>query len=479
MAGFRIEGNTSGNVLEIDSSNRAKVAIMSDKATAGFAAPFGLVDDGTVVSGGIRREIDVSSDFRQRVGTDTALWQDIFQYTTINASAYAVVTSTMTITQASGLLNLNAGAATATGNHVVLRTWRTFPLISSAPTYCYFSAIGINQTAQNAQCDVGLGYATTTVAPTDGVFFRWTVDGTLVGVLNNNGVETTTANLTQVADNERGEYLIVLNDENVEFWIDGVLRGTLTAVTTYSGHGPVQSSALPFVARLFNNGTASVAKRLGIAEVGVAMGDMATNRLWASQMAGMELSAVQSPPGAAAAQLANYANSAAPASATLSNTAAGYTTLGGQFQFAAVAGAETDYALFAYQVPVGSVTQPGKNLVIRGVWIDTVNTGAAVATTPTLLQWALGAGSSAVSLATADSLTAAGRAPRRIALGTQSFPVGAAIGADSGKRIDVNLDAPVIVAAGTFVHIILKMPVGTATASQIIRGVVGVNGYFE
>lgn len=478
-----IRGGASGLNADakagINSDNAIIVSPEATKARAGFAAPFGLVDAGTVVSGGIRREIDVSSDFRQRVGTDTALWQDIFQYTTINASAYSVTTSTMTITQANGFLNLNAGSATATGNHVVLRTWRTFPLISSAPTYCYFSAIGINQSALNAQADVGLGYATTTIAPTDGAFFRWGLDGTLKGVLNNNGVETSTAALTQIADNERGEYLIVLNDEDVEFWIDGILRATLPAVTTYSGHGPVQSGALPFVARLFNSGTASAAKRINIAEVGIAMGDMATNRLWASQMAGMELSSIQSPPGAAATQLANYANSAAPASASLSNTTAGYTTLGGQFQFAAVAGAETDYALFGYQVPAGSVTQPGKNLVIRGIWIDTYNTGAAVATTPTLLQWTLGVGSSAVSLATADSLTAAGRGPRRLALGSQSFPVGAAIGADSGKAIDRNLDAPIIVAAGTFVHVILKMPIGTATPSQIIRGVVGFNGYFE
>lgn len=74
---------------------------------------------------------------------------------------------------------------------------------------------------------------------------------------------------------------------------------------------------------------------------------------------------------------------------------------------------------------------------------------------------------------------AAARAPRRITLGTQAFPVGAAIGADAGKRIDVNLDAPVVVEPGTFLHVILKMPVGTATASQIIRGVVGINAYWE
>jgi len=44
-----------------------------------------------------------------------------------------------------------------------------------------------------------------------------------------------------------------------------------------------------------------------------------------------------------ATQTANYAPTSAPASATLSSAAAGYATLGGQFQFLAVAGAETDY----------------------------------------------------------------------------------------------------------------------------------------
>jgi hypothetical protein len=43
----------------------------------------------------------------------------------------------------------------------------------------------------------------------------------------------------------------------------------------------------------------------------------------------------------------------------------------------------------------------------------------------------------------------------------------------------VNLDAPLYVAAGTFAHVILRMPVATATASQIIRGLVMINGYFE
>ena len=60
----------------------------------------------------------------------------------------------------------------------------------------------------------------------------------------------------------------------------------------------------------------------------------------------------------------------------------------------------------------------------------------------------------------------------------QSMPVGTPIGG-ALTPIDVNLDAPLYVAAGTFAHVILRIPVATATASQIIRGLVMINGYFE
>jgi hypothetical protein len=480
-----LRGGASGSLPDAKAGIGGEVAlVVSNEATlaeTGYGALATINDEGTVVAGGLRRRVRSSAEGRIKSGLDTVLWQDTFQYTTISASRYQVVTTTMTITQAGGLLNLNAGAATATGNVANLRTYRTFPIITSSPLYCQFNAIGINQTALNAQADVGLGFAATTAAPTDGVFFRWTLDGTLVGVLNNNGVETTTANLTQVSDNVRAEYRIVLNDEDVEFWINGVFQARLTAVATYTGHGVVQSEGLPFVARLFNSGTASAAKRIGISEVGITLGDLNSNRLWATQMAGMEQGAYLIPPGAAGGQLATWGNSAAPASIVLANNGAGantLATLGGLFQFAAPAGAETDYVIFTYLVPVASVTQPGKNLIIRGVRIDTVNTGAAVATTPTTLFWALGIGGTAADLATADSLTAGTRAYRRVPLGVQSFLVGAAIGA-VGNTIDVNLDAPVVAAPGTRVNGIVRVPLGTATGSQVLRGTFFVNGYFE
>jgi hypothetical protein len=169
-------------------------------------------------------------------------------------------------------------------------------------------------------------------------------------------------------------------------------------------------------------------------------------------------------------QTANHANSTSPSSASLSNTAAGYTTLGGRWQFAAVASAATDFALFGYQVPAGW------RLRIKAVAISTVNTGAAVATTATIMDWGLGINSTAVSLATSDSDPAYG--PRRIPLGIQAFLSGAAIGAVAND-LWRTFDKPLIVKPLRFVHVILQMPLATNTGSQVIRGNVTFDAAFE
>jgi len=178
----------------------------------------------------------------------------------------------------------------------------------------------------------------------------------------------------------------------------------------------------------------------------------------------------QAPGAQFGAQTANHGNSAAPSSASLSNTAAGYTTLGGRFQFAAVGGADTDYALFAYQVPATH------RLVVDRIGISTVNTGAAVATTATILDWSLGINSTAVSLATTDSGDTFG--PRRLPLGMQSFIVGAAIGAAAADLVR-EFPAALLIEPSKYLHVILAMPVATGTALQIIRGDVAINGWFE
>ncbi|HTQ46653.1 MAG TPA: hypothetical protein VMI75_28060, partial [Polyangiaceae bacterium] len=59
-----------------------------------------------------------------------------------------------------------------------------------------------------------------------------------------------------------------------------------------------------------------------------------------------------------------------------------------------------------------------------------------------------------------------------------SFAVGAAIGANAPDIVR-SFQTPLACMPGRIVHIILKMPVGTATSSQIVRGTCAVSGYFE
>jgi hypothetical protein len=320
-------------------------------------------------------------------------------------------------------------------------------------------------------------------APTDGAYFRANATGLFL-VANYNGVEQTTTTFKIVSGGadfvptigESYDCILTVSDVRVVAWMDLKDGNGLVVVgqlNTSSTGVPLMAGSAPFSVRhAIVGGAASAAMQCKIAKYTVTTGGFATNRLWPTAMTGMGLSSTQTLSGITA----NYANSAAPASGTLSNTAAAFTTLGGQFQFAAVAGAETDYALFAYQIPTATTAVTGRNLVIRGIWIDTINTGAAVATTSTVLQWSLGVGSTAVSLATADAATTRARSP--VALGFQTFPIGAAIGAQA-TRLDVNLDAPLVCEAGSFVHVILKMPIATSTASQVIRGICGINAYFE
>jgi hypothetical protein len=224
---------------------------------------------------------------------------------------------------------------------------------------------------------------------------------------------------------------------------------------------------LPVFKRVYNSGTAGTAPQIVCNHASVAFVDGFSQRDHRVAMSGMGYNSLSSP--TVFTQLANYANSAAPASATLSNTVAGYTTLGGQWQFAAIGSAETDFALFGWQNPTPYT------FYCTGIKIDSFNMVVAVATTVTSLQWGAAFNSSAVSLA-----TAAPYSPMRVALGQQYFltadPVGA--GARPGPVIWVP-GTPMAVQPGRFLHIILKLPTSTATATEIIRGTAVVDGFFE
>lgn len=332
--------------------------------------------------------------------------------------------------------------------------------------------------------DFGWGVpATTTLVVPNGTCFRMTNSGVIQGVITYNSVEIAIANIiSKTASNGNSVggnlnmsnayytasyfvYDIIVDDDNAVFTIQDTATGEMVGYLSLPVPVGYQkmwgATALPVYSRVYNNTAPASSPTNIITELQVLSTDTNVSLDSSQNAANLSMSAGRNP--FTGAQTENHTNSTAPTSATLSNTAAGYTTLGGRWQFAAVAGAATDFALFGFTVPAGS------KFLCEGIHIEAYNTVVAVATTATVLEWAMGFNSSAVSLATANIV--------RLQVGVQTFPVGATVGA-TATPIDVKFQTPEVVESGRFVHVILNVPIGTATATEIFRGTCLIKGRF-
>jgi hypothetical protein len=390
----------------------------------------------------------------------------------LDARNYTSATTTMTIAQAAGFVTLNASAITTINTNARFTTHRVFPYLDGQPLvvmWTFKRATG--QTGQaNESLEMGFVTHTAATAATDGVYFRWNASGEFRAVSTFNSTDSTSPALTSPTANATHTAVIVRRATGTDYFIDGA---RVAAIEDAAQANPTSTRSVPFSARVVVAATPpATAPNLQIGPVSVfRCGD--ADKAWGDKLASAGLYNNQAPL-TPFAQTANHANSTSPASATLSNTAAGYTTLGGRYQFAAPAGAATDFALFGYTVPAGY------QLYITSIVISACNTGAAVATTATLLDWSVAVDSTAVSLATADSFGPpfVSMGPRRTALGMQGFIIAAGIGV-CAPDIVRTFNPPLVAEPGRFAHVIVQVPVGTATAAQVIRGDVTVTGYFE
>ena len=474
----------SNVIAEVNSDRELATALTREHEKAGFAALACEVDDGTISGARRTLPIDASRDFRIRSGLDSKLFEDIFVGTTVNTKKWLQSLTTQTVTVGGNQLTLNGSNITTLSTVSRISSYKTFPTYTSYPLYVemragYFgTALGI----PNAFTDWGFGNVTgTTQLPIDAARFVSTYAGALLGsVTFNSGTELTVdlsvkAVAAGAAVNEFQNYLIVVDVGEIVFYVNNKLCGKIDIPVGNAYQ--FSAAALPVYARTMNNAVAPAsAVQLRLGSVAVSQGDMNSGMAYEVQASSSGDNAVNAPTGTATAQTTNWANSAAPAAATLSNTAAGYTTQGGQFLFNAPAGAETDYALFAFQVPALAANAKAPSHLTYGVSISALNVGAAVATTATSILWGIGVGSNAVSLATADAATT--RAYARETLGHHTWAVGAAIGSSGGPDIVRNFRVPYSAEAGTFVAVICKVFLGTATASQQIRGCVSLDRHW-
>lgn len=477
LSGVKAEVNADNQLSVVTETNAADNA-----ANVGCIRTFGENDAGDLTGVPELKSVEIDNDYRQRSSVDLILDEEVFNYTAQNTGKHSYLNTTMTNTWTAGQLTTNGSSITTTTTGTVFSTYATFPNIGtqtlSADIEIGFSA----QPQTNTFIEFGLGIpGAQTAAPTDGVFIRLNSAG-LQGIATFNGTETSTgvfpaadgAGTWTYTNAKRYQFIIYSATVGVEFWVnDGTGAVKLGTIPLPSGQGRMSMAAgMQFFIKhrivggaaggVIQSTTGAYNVRLGGSNLTSTVSTQG-NRIYGSY---------QGLSGGTMGGLATYVNSTNPTAAAPSNTALTANLpggLGGQGLVTAAAAAATDGIWSEYGVPAGTVNVQGRRLVVRGVRLDAVNLGAAVATTATTIQFCIAFGHTAVSMATAEAATT--KAPRRICLGFMTWAVGAGIGAQpQGGPLFLDLgDAPIFVNQGERIALVGKFVAGTATASQVIQ----------
>jgi len=458
---IRIDANKAAFIRPRDANGNDLAPILGSKIqpTQGVQLIGGLND---LLVQGIR----VDRLGNQMSGQALPQIMELFEGATINTQKWNVANTSFAPAQTGSGLSLNPTNLT-TANAV--SNYRSFKQYFKSPRVPLQTKKRLRASlVNNSIFEMGFGdpSGTTAIIPNSA---HWRIAGTsAVPVLTSNNDEVT-GDVVDLAPYVLNYliYDVIVDADGAFYTIHDTQNDTIVASQrlqvklTWAAMWTV--TRLPEFWRLYNTAIApATAPLVIITESATLSHDLALPRPWYDTLAMNSLGGQTSP--TAFTQLQNYANSVAPVSAALSNTAAGYATLGGQFQFVAVGGAETDYNLFSLTAPVGY------QFVCKGIRIEAFNTVVAVATTPTVMQWGIGSNGATVNLSSGGAI--------RRALGVQTFPVGAAVGA-AGAVIDKTFAVPQVTESGRVFSVILKMPIGTATATEIFRGTVDIDGYFE
>lgn len=483
---------SSGNIVDVDSSGRLKVINPSNVDANGNPSNAGNYvtmvcesDAGSITGSPTQRQADISSYYRQRVGLDTLLFYDRFggtQATLTTAPStniWSTSQSTMVSTYTNGAYTMNSGSSVATNVYSVTTSYRTFQYLQGFPLQCEIQAVYVGTSGQtNVVCELGMGFAATNAAPTDGAYFRYDSDGTFDCVIRYGAATEIkqSGTLAIPTVNVVHNYLIVFANGSVEFWVDSVLYANLTFSTTGA---PTLTANLPIFFRIYNGGSApSSAVQLALYGCDVAMGDMNMTKEWSHIMASCGNMALQHQSGinVAAGSTALYTNSlAVGAGAAATNTTAALGSgLGGQFTVLPTLAVPTDGIIQSYQIPVVGASTTARNLYITGINFQAVVTTLFVGG-PVIYFYSLALGHTAVSLATAEALTT--KSPRRIPLGIDVFPVTAAVGT-IGSNFYRQFSTPIFLQPGEFIQFVAKN-VGTVTTSGTVTFIIGYDGYWD
>lgn len=469
-----IQSGSGGNLAAVDNNNKLQVALADDQAQAGYALIVSENDAGTVLGTPTTASPETDDDFRLRVASEIPLDDETFNYTAQNTGKHNNQSTTMTFVYGTGGLLSNGSSITTTTTGVSQQTYAMFPVFANGQSTYYQAEWSFSATAvpANTIIDFGLFQRPTSnpYAPTDGVYFRFNSSG-LFGVINHSTSETTTSafsGFTPTA-NRVYKFLIVVNNNQTEFWIDDTLYGVIP--TPNAQAQPCMSAALPMAWRhVITGGAAGGVFQATLRGYSVSTGGLSFIRNLGESGNSM-FGSYQGLSGGTMGSLATYVNNTNPTAAVPSNTALTANLpsgLGGQAWETATLALNTDGIINAYQVPAGTVSVPGKRLKVLGVklssFIQTVIAGG-----PFVRTFTLNFGHTNVNLTTAESATAKARRvvllPELTQLVTAAQAVSTLVSQPMGG---VSLfPAPIYVNPGEFVAIAVKH-IGTVGTSGTI-----------
>ena len=457
---------------------------------AGFTGLAGINDLGTVVTGGRVNPVYVTEGNGLYAASKNLLWDDTFNSTSQNTAKYKYANTTMAAAQTGGALSLNSGSITTVSTSVGYQSWKTFPLSGKSELVFNFSAQVPNGAQANQTIEFGAFQATLNGAapgaPTDGVLFRFNPAGELRGIVNYAGVETQTVAITPPSTSANHDWQIVVQTNTVLFYIDGILRGLVALLTDAPTLGqPFSAGAMPLTFRVFTAGSAPAQPpKLLVTDVFVSSLGPDLARSWATQKAGFGHMASQGQNGSTMGSTSNLGQTGYAAATALLNTNVGTGNpagLGGYAHYLPTLTAGTDGILTSFQNPVGSTTVTPRNLIITGVWVDSV-VDSPLTGGPLAMVYILAYGHTSISLATTESASFTSgttKGPRRVMLGVEGCAATALAGTTlSPAGVYREFVSPIVVAPGEFVAVAARN-VGTVTTLGSVVATVGFDAYWE
>jgi hypothetical protein len=477
MAGIRVEGNTSGNVAEVDANNNLKTVMPVIPNQAGFVQLAGELSGSGDPAGLLVEALRASAQGRLSVGQPVALLNEFFNNTALNSAIFTAPVTTMTVTVAGGSLNLNASGITTLSTVARVSTYAHFPFLADLATYATIDLLLTQNPQNNAVTEFGFGQASALTAPTDGAFFRYNASGQLLAVISINGTETLSAALATPTVGVMNRYKITVENDRVFFAVNGVVQAIIATPNT-AGF-PMYAPAQPWFCRTYNTAIApALANIVRVGYLCIGMQDavgLGLDTATLMSLGGRHGSQGQT--GHTMGSTALLTNGLAPgAGAAMTNTTAALGSgLGGQFAALPTLAANTDGIVCSYQNPVPTAAIPGKTLFIKGVRIQSIVT-TVLAGGPVLYEYSLCYGHTAVSLGTGEAATT--KAPRRLPIGLETFAANAALGTLGSVNGQYMAFAnPIAVLPGEFVAIAAKN-IGTVTTTGVIMFIVTFDAVF-